>query len=102
MAGALTHTGNTFDLGLTGPGFFTVQTRQGPRLTRAGRFELQADGTIGDVDGNALLDNAGQPIRLSLADTAVQVAGDGTVSSQNGPLGKLGIVQASDPEPDAG
>jgi flagellar basal-body rod protein FlgF len=95
--GALTHTGNVFDLAITGEGFFTVQTKQGPRLTRAGRFDLQPDGTVGDTDGNALLDTAGQPVRLSAADTAIQVGGDGTISSQNGQLGKVGIVTVSDP-----
>jgi flagellar basal-body rod protein FlgF len=95
-AGALTHTGNPFDLGIAGDGFFTVQTKNGPRLTRAGRFELQPDGTVGDIDGNALLDNTGKPLRLSPADTDIQVSGDGTVSSQNGQLGKFGIVQPSD------
>jgi flagellar basal-body rod protein FlgF len=94
--GALTHTSNPFDLAITGPGFFTLQTKQGPRLTRAGRFELQPDGTVGDIDGNALLNTTGQPVRLSPADTDIQVAGDGTISSQNGQLGKLGIVQPSD------
>ena len=96
MEGALTHTSNPLDLAITGAGFFTLQTRQGPRLTRAGRFELQPDGTVGDVEGNALLDNAGQPVRLSPADTDIQIGGDGTISSQNGQLGKIGIVQASD------
>lgn len=94
--GALTHTSNPLDLAITGAGFFTLQTRQGPRLTRSGRFDVQPDGTVGDVEGNALLDNAGQPIRLSPADTDIQVSGDGTISSQNGQLGKIGVVEASD------
>jgi flagellar basal-body rod protein FlgF len=96
MEGALTHTANPLDLAITGDGFFTLQTKQGPRLTRSGRFGLQPDGTVGDVEGNALLDNAGQPIQLSPADTDIQVAGDGTISSQNGQLGRVGIVQPSD------
>lgn len=94
--GPLAHTSNPFDLAINGPGFFTLQTKQGPRLTRAGRFELQPDGTVGDVDGNALLNTAGQPVRLSPADTDILVAGDGTMSSQNGQLGKIGIVQPND------
>src|SRR5262245_56040224 len=39
-AGTLTHTANPFDLGVTGDGFFTVNTARGPRLTRDGRFGL--------------------------------------------------------------
>ncbi len=91
--GAITHTANPLDLAIGGDGFFTVMTAQGPRLTRAGRFSLQPNGTIGDVDGNALLDTTGQPMRISPADTRLQVAGDGTLSSENGMIGKLAIVQ---------
>ncbi len=96
-AGPLTHTANPLDLAITGPGFFTVQTKAGPMLTRAGRFGLQADGTIADADGNALLDAAGKPMRVAAADTSLQVSGDGTLSSENGQLGKIGIVQPADP-----
>ncbi len=95
--GPLTHTANPLDLAITGPGFFTVQGKAGPLLTRAGRFELQADGTVADGDGNALLDTGGRPVRVAAADTALQVAGDGTLSSENGQLGKIGIVQPADP-----
>ncbi len=96
-AGALTHTGNPFDLALTGDGYFTVATPNGPRLTRNGRFGLMPDGTLSDEAGNAVLDTTGQPIKLSPTDTDVTVAGDGTMSSENGQLGKIGVVQPSDP-----
>lgn len=95
-AGTLQHTANPLDLAITGPGFFTVQSKAGPMLTRAGRFGLQADGTVADADGNTLLDTAGSPMRVAAADTALQVAGDGTLSSENGQLGKVGIVQPVD------
>lgn len=96
-AGALSHTANPLDIAITGPGFFTVQTKAGPMLTRAGRFSLQADGTVADSDGDALLDSAGKPMHVAAADTSLQVAGDGTLSSENGQLGKIGIVQPADP-----
>ena len=95
--GALSHTANPLDLAITGDGFFTVQGKNGPLLTRAGRFNLRPDGTISDVDGNALLDTGGQPIKVSTADTSLSVAGDGTLSSQNGRLGKIGVVKPADP-----
>ncbi len=95
-AGPLNHTANPLDIAITGPGFFTVQTKGGPMLTRAGRFSLQADGTVADESGNALLDAAGKPMRVAAADTALQVAGDGTLSSENGQLGKIGVVQPAD------
>jgi flagellar basal-body rod protein FlgF len=96
-AGALTHTGNPFDLALTSNGYFTVATPNGPRLTRNGRFGLLPDGTLTDMAGNAVLDDGGQPIRLAPTDTDVTIAGDGTLSSVNGQLGKIGVVQPTDP-----
>ncbi len=96
--GTLTHTGNPFDLALTGNGYFTVMTPNGPRLTRNGRFGLMPDGTLADDAGNAVLNTTGQPIKLSPTDTDVAIAGDGTLSSSlNGQLGKIGAVQPSDP-----
>jgi flagellar basal-body rod protein FlgF len=95
--GTLTHTGNTFDLGITGDGYFTVSTSRGPRLTRDGRFGLMPNGTLADGAGNAVMDTNGQPIVLSPADTQVAIAGDGTVSSENGQLAKIGVVSPTDP-----
>ena len=95
--GPVSHTGNPLDLALTGTGYFTVGTAQGPRLTRAGRFGLMPDGTIADGSGNALLNTNGQPIQLSPTDTQISIAGDGTLSTENGPVGKIGVVQPDDP-----
>ena len=94
--GPLSHTANPLDMAITGAGFFTVQTKAGPMLTRAGRFNLQSDGTVVDVDGNALLDSGGQKLKVSTADTALSVSGDGTLSSENGRIGKIGIVKPAD------
>jgi flagellar basal-body rod protein FlgF len=94
--GTLQHTGNPLDLAITGDGFFTVQTPRGPRLTRAGRFAPQPDGQIADGAGNALLDTAGQPLRLSPADVTITVSADGSVESENGRIGRIGVVQPAD------
>jgi flagellar basal-body rod protein FlgF len=95
-AGTLTHTGNPLDLALGGEGWFTVQTASGPRLTRAGRFTLQSDGSITDGSGNALLDANGQKVQVSPADTELTVSADGALSSQNGPIARIGVVAPSD------
>ncbi len=96
-AGPISFTGNPLDLALSGNGFFTVQTPSGPRLTRAGRFTLQTDGSITDSAGNGLLDTAGQPMRVAVADTVLTVSGDGTLSSQNGQIGRVGVAVPADP-----
>jgi flagellar basal-body rod protein FlgF len=95
--GTLTHTANPFDLALTGNGYFTVNTTNGPRLTRDGRFGLMPDGTVANSAGNALLDSTGKPIQIAPTDTQISISGDGSISSENGPLGKVGIVQPADP-----
>ena len=95
--GSLTQTGNPLDLALSGNGWFSVQTDAGTRLTRAGRFTLQKDGSITDEAGHNLLDTNGQKFTLSPADTDLTVKADGSLSSQNGPLGQIGIVVPNDP-----
>jgi flagellar basal-body rod protein FlgF len=95
--GSIAHTGNQLDLALGGDGYFTVQTPNGVRLTRAGRFSMRADGTVTDESGNALLDVNKQPVRLSVADTVLTVKSDGTLSSQNGTLAQIAVVIPNDP-----
>ena len=95
--GPITHTSNPFDLAISnGSGFFTVSTPRGPRLTRAGRFGPAADGTLSDLEGNAVLDTTGAPIKIPANSAHVSVTADGTVSTENGPVGKIGIVQPAD------
>jgi flagellar basal-body rod protein FlgF len=97
QAGSLTHTGDPLDLAITSDGYFTVQTANGPRLTRSGHFSLSASGGIVDVNGNALLDGTGQPIQVGATDTRLSVAADGTISSDNGQVGKVAVVSVADP-----
>ncbi len=97
QAGAVTQTGNPFDLALQGEGYFTVATDRGPRLTRDGRFGPLPDGAIGDSAGNKLLDVNGRPIQVAPTDTRITIASDGSVSSENGQLGKIGVVKPADP-----
>lgn len=96
-AGALNHSGNPLDLAISGGGYFTVNTPRGPRLTRDGRFGLLPNGTIADSEGDPLLDATGQPITVSVGDTNLSVAGDGTLSSENGQIAKIGVVAPADP-----
>lgn len=94
--GALQHTGNALDLAIVGQGFFTVDTPRGPRLTRSGRFTAATDGTITDARGNALLDAAGQRMRLSAGDAGLEVSADGTLTGENGRIGRIGVVGPKD------
>jgi flagellar basal-body rod protein FlgF len=94
--GTLTHTGNPLDLAIGGDGWFTVNTPRGPRLTRAGRFTPTIDGTLTDDAGNPLLDVNGQKLQIASSDTQLTVSTDGTLSSENGPIGRIGVVTPAD------
>ncbi|NOG68816.1 flagellar basal-body rod protein FlgF [Roseicella sp. DB1501] len=97
--GPLQTTGNPLDIALRGEGYFAVQTAAGEeRFTRAGRFTLGTDGKLLDMAGNAVLDTRAMPITLGQADTRIEVQGDGTIRSENGPIAQLRIVRFEAPQ----
>lgn len=91
--GAITTTGNPFDIAISGEGYFVVETPQGERYMRAGRFALGQDGRLVDQQGNAVLNANSQPIAIAPNDTRIEVQGDGTIRSENGVLGRLRVVR---------
>ncbi len=95
--GALMQTGNPLDMAIDGIGFFTVRTPNGVKLTRAGSFGLMPDGTIADVNGNALLGTNGLPLQIAAGDTGISIAGDGSIATSSGPIGQIAVVTAKDP-----
>jgi flagellar basal-body rod protein FlgF len=97
QAGPITHTANTFDIALVGDGYFQVETPRGTRLTRAGHFELSANGNVVNSDGHALLDANGQKLQIATTDTEISISADGAISSENGRIGRIGVVQPADP-----
>ena len=96
--GPVQATGNPLDVAISGEGLFSVQTPRGERYTRAGRFTLGTEGTIVDMEGNALLDTAGNPLRVGATDTRLTIKGDGTLSSENGELGRIRVVRFAEPQ----
>jgi flagellar basal-body rod protein FlgF len=96
--GPLSTTGNPLDVAIRGEGYFAVETPGGERYTRAGRFTLDADGRIADMQGNAVLDARGTPLAVSPNDTRIEIQGDGTVRSENGVIGRLRVVRFEDPQ----
>jgi flagellar basal-body rod protein FlgF len=96
--GPLQSTSNPLDVALQGKGYFVVDTLNGPHYTRAGRFQLDAKGTVVDANGLPVLTAGGQPITVPRGATQLRISGDGTVSaatSATAPareVGKLNIV----------
>lgn len=95
--GAMVQTGNEFDVGLNGDGFFAVQTPAGDRWTRSGSFQLSNNGTLVDLNGNPVLGEGGA-MQFGPEETGVVIAADGSVSSSAGPKGKLRMVEFANPQ----
>ena len=72
--GSVRQTGGTYDLALSGSGFFTVSVTDKAgevhtRYTRDGRFHLTKDGLLVDADGNAVQGQNGNITIGELVDT---------------------------------
>lgn len=91
-AGPIEQTGNTLDVAIHGDGYFVIQTPGGDQYTRSGNFRLDNGGQLVTQDGMPVMSSAGAPIFFAPEDTAITIAGDGTVSTENGQLGKLRVV----------
>ena len=95
---------NPLDVSLANKGYFQIQTPDGVKLTRDGRFKLDKFGNLLDLEDNAVLSDAGMPIQLPVVpDNAEQVVinskGKISVMDKNSnrlvEAGFLGIVDAN-------
>jgi flagellar basal-body rod protein FlgF len=66
---SIQETGEPLDFAIQGSGFFAVKTAQGIRYTRDGQFTASAAGVLTDVSGNAVLDQAGAPVKVGASGT---------------------------------
>jgi len=94
-AGAIKTTGNQFDFAISGEGFFTVETPEGERYTRDGRFLRDVDNMLVTVDGFAVLDENGQSIELPEGD--MHVSDDGTISVNGEEVTRIVLVGFENP-----
>ncbi|HEV7369201.1 flagellar basal-body rod protein FlgF [Arenibaculum sp.] len=90
--GPVSRTDNPLDVALDGRGYFVVETVDGPRYTRAGRFQLDPDRRLVDVNGLPVLDDGDRPIQIPQGAADIRIAGDGSISTEQGPLGRIKVV----------
>lgn len=64
--GRLVMTSNPLDVALAEKGYFQVQTEDGIKLTRDGRFKMSKNGEILSLDGGKVLTNMGIPLVLPI------------------------------------
>ena len=97
-SGGFRLTNNPLDFAIQGDGFFRLQTPDGERYTRDGRFIRDAAGSLVSVEGFPVLDAAGQPIVLP--DGTVGLAPDGAISVNGAQVAQLGIAVFANAEAD--
>jgi flagellar basal-body rod protein FlgF/flagellar basal-body rod protein FlgG len=88
--GALQKTGNDLDVGIEGPGYFVVQTANGPMYTRNGAFQVSSKGQLVTNTGDAVMGDKGV---IPMLPGPVSISADGTISSNGAVAGKLKVVE---------
>lgn len=95
---------NPLDLALANKGYFQIQTADGIKLTRDGRFKLDKQGNLLTLEDDKVLSNAGVPIQLSVVPEQlkdVRINAKGLVSVLNRKTNKfencgfLGVVDTN-------
>jgi flagellar basal-body rod protein FlgF len=77
--GPLQQTGNPLDIAVDGDAFLAVQTAGGERYTRDGNLQVNGQGQLTTVGGDAVLGNAG-PIIFQPTDHDINISPDGTIT----------------------
>ena len=93
--GSITPTGRDLDVAIEGDGFFTVQTPLGTRYTRDGHFTRGNDGVLNAADGNPVMSQGDNTIRIGTG--KVTIDQDGTVHNNGQVVGRLQITEFEDP-----
>ena len=95
--GVLTKTGGELDMAIEGKGFFQVQTPDGPRYTRDGRFMTDGTGRLVTQAGQAVLDDGGGEITIDAEKGQVSLGADGSLSQGDEQVGKVGMFAFANP-----
>lgn len=98
--GSFRETGNTFDLALSGDGFFAIDftnkaNESSTMYTRAGQFTLNKEGYLVTQEGDYLLDVRDRRIQLdTLKDTDITT--DGRISQDGVEIAQIKVVDFTD------
>lgn len=94
--GTMQFTGNSLDLALEGPGFFTVEGPTGPVYTRNGVFQLNEAGRLVTMEGLPALGTAG-PIDIPYGTATIEVLSTGAIIADGVEVDQLRVVSFADP-----
>jgi len=88
-SGPISQSGNPLDLAIDGPGFFVIQSPEGPAYTRQGNFRLGADGTLVTSEGYQVM---GQNGSIRVQGGSVEIDAKGVVTVDGTPSGTISVV----------
>lgn len=98
--GSFRETGNTYDLALSGNGFFAIEFTNkagetSTKYTRAGQFALNRDGYLVTQDGDYVLDTQNRHIRLNTL-TDATIDADGRIIQNDQLVTQIQVVDFAD------
>ena len=98
--GSLRQTGNTYDLAISGNGFFSVKVTDAEgnssiKYTRDGTFKLSADGYLMDSNGNRVQGSGGD-ITIPTNATSVAISKDGVITADGVVLDTISLIDFTD------
>jgi len=94
--GPINYTGNPLDIGIEGRGYFVVENDEGIFYTRNGAFQLDASGQLVTSAGATVLDDSNNPIVIAPGESEINISRDGTISTENGVIGRFRLVEFAD------
>ena len=104
QVGRIMVSNNPLDIAIANKGYFQIQTPNGVKLTRDGRFKLDKEGNLLSLEDFPVLSDAGMPIKLPVIPEnidRVKVDNKGKISVYNEHTNKLtdagilGVVDAN-------
>lgn len=93
--GTFQSTDNPLDLAINGPGFFKLDTPEGPAYSRQGSFRLDADGTLVSAAGHPVMGSNGL-LNLPRADVVIDESGRIWDGEQI--VGEVAVFELADPQ----
>ena len=95
-SGPLQQTGNALDLAISGTGYFQVETPLGKRYTKAGNFQMNAEGQVVNVNGYPVLGPDGGQVTIPAGAKNIEINGVGQILVDGKAGGQIGVVEFAD------
>jgi flagellar basal-body rod protein FlgF len=96
--GSMERTGNPMDVAIQGDAMFAVRSGAGgERYTRNGSLGINARGELVNSDGHPMITDQGT-LTVAPTETDLKIAADGSISTSNGPRGRLKLVAVPNPQ----